>query len=164
VIREPVPADAVRLGEIHLAGWRWAYHGIVPDQELFVERTFAQSVALWEKRLANPSHTLVWDEGLVKGFCIHHPSRDEDAPQAWEVGALYVEPAFSRQGGGTALVAAAAEAGRAAGYRELHLWVLEANPRARAFYESCGLRPDGTSKPIPEWNGAVELRYTKALG
>jgi GNAT superfamily N-acetyltransferase len=77
--------------------------------------------------------------------------------------ALYVDPPFFREGGGSALIAASETAGREAGCRRALLWVLEANPRARAFYEKHGYRPDGALKVIEEWAGAVEMRYTKEL-
>jgi RimJ/RimL family protein N-acetyltransferase len=55
---------------------------------------------------------------------------------------------------------------RNAGYRELTLWVLERNSRARRFYEAAGLRPDGAAKQ--EMHPVVpvlleEVRYRRSL-
>jgi GNAT superfamily N-acetyltransferase len=107
---------------------------------------------------------LVWDDGLLKGFVIHNSCRDEDALVAHEIQALYVEPAFVREGVGSALLRAAEWAGTDLGRSECKLWVLEANAKGRAFYEKNGYEPDGGVKVIEEWDGARELRYAKSLG
>jgi len=163
-VRLAQSADRSRLAEIHVVGWRWAYRGLVSDTELFVDRTVVQGLDFWDRVLAtNPRGALVYDDGIVKGLCLHMACRDQDAPEAWEVGALYVEPAFARSGVGAALVAGAEAAARGEGRGQVKLWVLAENPRARAFYESQGYVPDGVTQVLPEWNDAVELRYTKDL-
>jgi hypothetical protein len=57
-----------------------------------------------------------------------------------------------------------AESRLAEEYAEATLWVLEANARARAFYERAGWRHDGT-RGFFERPGfaAPELRYRKLL-
>jgi ribosomal protein S18 acetylase RimI-like enzyme len=49
-----------------------------------------------------------------------------------------------------------------AGRREAILWVLEANQRARRFYEAGGWRPDGSAKTL-ELHGfpLVQVRYRR---
>ena len=50
------------------------------------------------------------------------------------------------------------------GRAEAYLWVLEANVRARRFYERNGYKHDGTTKNAILGNvGLPELRYTKSL-
>ena len=137
MVRTVEPSDIPRLAEIHVYGWRYAYRGIVP--------------------------ALVWDDGLLKGFVIHNTSRDDDARQAHEVQAIYVEPAFVREGVGSALLRAAEWAGTDLGRPECKLWVLEGNTRGRSFYEKNGYAPDGERKIIEEWGGTKELRYSKSL-
>lgn len=164
LVRLAQSADRSRLAEIHVVGWRWAYRGIVSDQELFVDRTVVKGLEFWDRVLADhPQSALVYDDGLVKGFCLNSPCRDQDASDAWEVGALYVEPAFARLGVGAALLAGAEAAARDQGRGQMKLWVLADNPRARSFYEAQGYRADGATQVLPEWNDAVELRYAKAL-
>lgn len=164
LVRLAQGTDRSRLAEIHVVGWRWAYRGIVSDQELFGDRTVVKGLEFWDRVLADhPQSALVYDDGLVKGFCLNFPCRDQDASEAWEVGALYVEPAFARSGVGASLVAGAEAHARDQGRTEMKLWVLAQNPRARSFYEAQGYQADGTSQVLPEWNNAVELRYTKRL-
>jgi len=163
-VRPARPEDLSRLAEIHVYGWRFAYAGLVPDRELWVDRTVEKGLTWWADLVKPPAdRALVYDDGLVKGFSLHLPCRDEDAGDAHEIGALYVEPAFLRQGAGRALVGASEEAARHQGRRRLVLWVLEKNRRAVEFYQACGFRPDGARKVLEEWDGAVELRYAKDL-
>ncbi len=50
------------------------------------------------------------------------------------------------------------------GYRRATLWVLEANQRARRFYEARGWTPDGTSKIDDRGSFQLhEVRYSCAL-
>lgn len=164
MVRLPRPEDLSRLAEIHVVGWRAAYRGIVSDRELFVDRTVEKGMGFWNRILAEtPERVLVFDDGIIKGFCLHHRCRDDDSPGAHEAGALYVEPVFFREGIGTALLTAAEDQGRLAGRAELKLWVLESNARGRAFYERNGYRPDGRVMVLEEWAGARELRYGKTL-
>ena len=86
-------------------------------------------------------------------------SRDEDAacPVSGELYAIYVLAAHYGSGAGQALLDAAI--GRAAA----SLWVLEDNPRARAFYERNGFRADGTVKDDDRWGEPVrEVRLVRA--
>lgn len=164
MVRSPRPEDLSRLAEIHTVGWRFAYHGIVPDEVLYVERTVEKAMGFWKTILAaQVDQVLVYDDGILKGFVLHAICRDEDAVDAHEIGALYAEPAFVRQGVGSALVAAAEAKALEMGRAELKLWALEGNYRGRGFYEARGFRLDGGAKVIEEWNGARELRYSKRL-
>ena len=60
--------------------------------------------------------------------------------------ALYVLPEFQGRGHGKKLMAAVEEDFCRRGVGETVLSVLDANRRARAFYESLGYVDDGTSK------------------
>lgn len=49
----------------------------------------------------------------------------------------------------------------AIGDRPASLWVLERNPRARAFYERNGFAPDGTTELLPRFENLVEIRLVR---
>ena len=68
----------------------------------------------------------MYDDGAVKGFIRVHGD---------ELCKLFVEPVLQSQGIGAALLAHAVDA---LGVR--HLWALEKNPRAIAFYPRHGFR------------------------
>lgn len=67
-------------------------------------------------------------------------------------------------GVGRALIDAAEARLRERGYRDVILWVLEDNPRARLFYEAAGWQADGGRRPIEIFGVSVpEIRYRKRL-
>ena len=81
------------------------------------------------------------------------------------IAALHVLPSFRRHGIGRSLCERALSEARRRGYADLVLWVLEANRRARSFYESLGFRADGETRVFVELAGAAprELRYRLAV-
>jgi GNAT superfamily N-acetyltransferase len=148
-IRAATPEDARAIAEVHVASWRAAYRGVLPDtylDRLSVDEREAQR----RGHLGDPSSewgTLVAEEdGRVIGFATFGPSRDEDAPPGTgEVPAIYLDPAVVGTGVGRALFAEAASGLRNAGFTRATLWVLEANERARRFYEKAGWTWDGAT-------------------
>ena len=50
-----------------------------------------------------------------------------------------------------------------AGYACITLWVLEANARARCFYQRAGFAPDGARHVLDDLGGVIEIRYRRAL-
>ena len=63
-----------------------------------------------------------------------------------EMPTLYVDPPEWRRGLGGLLCRAAMERSAQLGFRELTLWVVEINARARAFYDAFGFEPDGATQ------------------
>ena len=80
-----------------------------------------------------------------------------------ELYALYVHPAWWSTGTGRALMDRVLAKVRAAGYACITLWVLEANARARRFYQRAGFAPDGARHVLDELGGVTEIRYRRAL-
>ena len=99
------------------------------------------------------------------GWIAFGACRDSDKDSQWaEVEAFYVLPAFWGQGVGRRLNDAVRPVLLDAGYKNVALWVLAENHRAKAFYERVGFVADGAGKSI-EIGGASldELRYCRAL-
>lgn len=81
-----------------------------------------------------------------------------------EVTGIYVAPSAWGRGGGRQLMEAALANLKAAGFATATLWVLEANRRARAFYERLGWDPEGARKIDDRGNFVLlEVRYITAL-
>lgn len=101
----------------------------------------------------------------IIGFVALVPSRDPDATESTgEVMALYVDPQVWRIGCGTALLDAALQAAGKCQYRNLTLWVLDSNSRARSFYAARGFAHDGQQKTDVRPGFALhEVRYTRDL-
>jgi L-amino acid N-acyltransferase YncA len=171
LIRSAHPSDAQAIAEVHVRGWQWGYRDLLPADvldSLSVDRREQG----WIEILTSlpPGATVlvatVRDERIV-GFAGVGPCRDEDAlEETGELSSLYIEEEVADTGVGRALMKAAIDFARDSGYRELTLWVLERNSRARQFYEAAGLRPDGSSKA--EMHPVVpvlleEVRYRRSL-
>ncbi len=88
---------------------------------------------------------------------------DLDARRTGEIWGIYISPDHWRRGIGSRLAEEAERMLRSRGYEGAVLWVLEANQRARRFYEAMGFSPDGQSKDI-DWGTVLgAVRYAKAL-
>ena len=74
----------------------------------------------------------VYEDGLIKGFT---------QTEGTEICKLYVEPFFQSEGIGSSLIEFAIRE-----FHADHLWVLERNTRAIAFYKRHGFRLTGQKK------------------
>lgn len=170
-IRQGTPRDDLGVAEVHVAGWRWAYRGVMPDHvlgTLSVERRAARRRGFIEETGA---HTWVAErDGRVLGFVMTGPPIDQDGNllatdgSTEELYAIYLDPPEIGTGLGRRLLARATEDLREREVRTAVLWVLEANTRARRFYEAAGWRPDGLVREYHTGEqGLPELRYAIAL-
>ena len=160
-VRAAVPEDAEAIADAHVRAWQVAYAHAFPDEALAgLDR--APRERHWREGIRSGWTVLVTDD--VSGFASVGPTRDADAEGAGEVYAIYVTPEQWGTGAGRALMAAAVEALRDAGFSEAVLWVLEDNPRARRFYELAGWEADGAAKPDVFLGTRVrEVRYRISL-
>jgi GNAT superfamily N-acetyltransferase len=147
LIRTARPDDARAVAEVHVASWRHAYRGLLPDDHLD-RLSVDDREAMWLGVFADPDPTsggfVAEIDGRVVGFSSFGPSRDQDVPErTGEVPAIYVDPAVLGTGVGRELFEAATIALRDAGFARATLWVLEANALARRFYEKAGWSWDG---------------------
>jgi GNAT superfamily N-acetyltransferase len=132
-LRRGRPEDAETLYSIHRESVLLAYaHIFPPDRYEFPD---AEMRAHWIEQLRGGEATTVIAEraGDAVGFVVVSPG--------W-LRNIFVVPGEWRRGAGSALHDEAVELLRAAG-AGAHLWVLEQNEQARAFYERRGWRHDG---------------------
>jgi GNAT superfamily N-acetyltransferase len=168
LIRVATARDAARIAEVHVRSWQAAYRGHMPPEYLDGLDP-ADRLPRWQQWLSEPAgdEVLVADgQDGVCGFSSFGPTRDEDDDpgQVGEVRAIYLMPAVIGTGIGRLLMGASVEHLTVAGYRELTLWVLAANARARRFYELAGLRPDGGLKVDDRAGFRLdEVRYRRPL-
>ncbi|MBD8870809.1 GNAT family N-acetyltransferase [Nocardioides donggukensis] len=136
--------------------WREAYGPLVPAATL--EPLLADAelwVAVWRRPVgADPPRTVAVAGGELVGFGVAGRARDEDAPSAEELRALYVRRRWWGSGLGALLLAAVVAD------RPCSLWVLESNLRARRFYASHGFVADG-SRQVCEPLAAPEVRMVR---
>ncbi|PZG07280.1 GNAT family N-acetyltransferase [Micromonospora craterilacus] len=170
IIRSATVRDAEALAVVHVRTWQVAYRGKAP-QEYLDQLDPADRRHGWRQWIQQdraPAGTLVLEherDGVV-GFINVSPSRDTDTDPrlVGEVQALYLLPELWGQGAGRLLMDAGMRRLAKAGFREIVLWVLETNGRARRFYEAGGWRADGSMK-TDDSRGfpMVEVRYRHAV-
>jgi ribosomal protein S18 acetylase RimI-like enzyme len=167
-IRDATLADTEAIAALHLASWRSAYQGIVPDG--FLESITRESrIVRWRNALspAGSPHTetiIAVDGAVILGLCSFGPRREPASSEVGEVYALHVHPGLRRSGIGTLLLEAAVRRLAARGCVTAVLWVLRDNMSARAFYEARGWSPTGEEMVEHRSGFAIpETRYTIAL-
>jgi GNAT superfamily N-acetyltransferase len=149
-IRQAAPADAVAIAAVHVAVWRTAYAGILPDtylSRMSVTR-HASHYAAGIRSGAGVFVATASGEDLppdsntgIVGFTTAGPARGTGRSLAdGEVETLYVLDDWRDRGIGRSLFRGAGEHLRAIGCRSAFLWVLRDNP-SRWFYQRMGGRP-----------------------
>jgi GNAT superfamily N-acetyltransferase len=162
-VRVATTADVDGIADVQERTWQAAYRHVFPAREL--DRGGFIRPERWRGRVAKPpagwTTFVAVHDGVVAGFAAVGPSRDERG--VGELYAIYVEPERWSTGTGRLLIEQS-EAQLCVSFTEATLWVLEDNPRARAFYERAGWSPDGGRKSEERWGvHAPEVRYRKTL-
>lgn len=136
--------DAAAIARVHVAAWRDAYAGLLPDPYL-IRMSEASTAARWRATLAwsaRRGSTYVVDqpgEGVV-GYGTCGPCRASPAVRAeGEIYELYVHPEAQGRGCGRALIARMAEHLLTSRKASACVRVLELNP-GRWFYHALGGR------------------------
>ncbi|MEU6111082.1 GNAT family N-acetyltransferase [Streptomyces albidoflavus] len=177
-VREMVAGDAAAVSAVRVAGWRTAYAGVIPGAYLDA-MSVERDAALREERFAAGRAAGLCDlvavdadgaDGRVVGWACCGPREIPEAGAGagqgeGELYALYVRPDLLGRGVGRALLDAVHDEAAARGWGALVLWVVEANARARRFYEAAGYRADGGAQS-EEYDGVAvrEVRYRRAAG
>lgn len=140
-IRKAAENDLARIAEIYVFNNRLYYYPIFRDAAFsFGKLQVASYAKEYRQEPGALEHTYVYDDGLLKGFV---------KVEGTEVHKLFVEPAFQSEGIGAALLEFAVRT-----FGIDHLWVLEKNTRALAFYARHGFVPTGRLEPeegTAEW-------------
>lgn len=153
-VRRARPSDAASIGAVHVATWRSAYAGVLPDDYL-TNLSVLRHAAGYEQAIADrrnghavfvavasgqdaPPGQEAREGGVVVGFASGGRARRAGIAQG-EIETLYVLDDYRDRGVGRRLMRAMAAHLAAVGCRSAMLWVLEANP-TRWFYERLGGR------------------------
>lgn len=155
-VRPARAEDAEAIAAVHVASWREAYRGMLPETFLDGLSRLGKEALAREAILhpEGPGHRLVVLDrgGRILGFAATGPGRDGAA----ELFAIYLHPSvWSRGLGRTLLAAAVADLARG-GFTRVTLWVLERNARARTFYDALGWRPTGALRT--QWQSGIIMR------
>jgi ribosomal protein S18 acetylase RimI-like enzyme len=164
-VRPARPEDAAAIAEVHVRTWQAAYEHVF-GAEALATLDVDQRRARWEEALSeshpgSSAFVAEADDDRVVGFASTGASGDAEGEG--ELYAIYVLPAAWGSGAGPALMRAAVDSLRAAGFPAATLWVLDDNPRARRFYEREGWVADGRREGVHLGVGTVEIRYRMTL-
>ena len=165
-VRRADHTDAVALAAVDAAAFPVAYGQWLPPSALR-DFTSATGTDRWRKRIAAQDDvTAVWVavlDGVVMAHAWSRPWTDtaDLLPGAAKLNTLYVRPEHQGRGVGSRLLRHTCAWLRTAQIPEAALWVVEANVRARRFYERQGWTLDqGVGK---QWRGLSEVRYRVRL-
>lgn len=151
--------DLFAVSRVYEESWRAAYRGLLPQAYLD-----GIPVGKWVPYLerAGRESLLLLDGERIVGAASCSASRMPEFSGWGEIISLYLLPEYWGKGCGKRLFSAVVEQLEAMGYRNQFLWVLEGNPRARAFYERMGFQPDGAYMDAEIGGVSVrELRYRR---
>lgn len=132
-IRKAAIDDRSRVAEIYVFNNRINYFPIFRDESFSFGEL--QVVSLADQYFGKEEvlkNLYVYDDGLIKGFV---------QTDGTEICKLYVEPFFQSEGIGSSLIEFAIRE-----FHADHLWALEKNIRAIAFYKRHGFRLTGQKK------------------
>ena len=144
-IRRARVADAVAIGAVHVAAWRSAYPGILPDNFL-ARMSVTRQAAYYERAIASPAAGVYVAVASGDDLPAGAPARVVGFATAGrrgepfgdgEIETLYVLDDWRDHGIGSRLLRAAAGHLAEIGCRSAFLWVLRDNP-SRWFYAHLG--------------------------
>jgi ribosomal protein S18 acetylase RimI-like enzyme len=170
-IRYAVREDADQMARLHLAAWRAAYRGLLPD-DFLASLDYGVSTRRWMAALTEAAavrstvrHLVAQDGGgAVAGMCTVGAPRQETLAGIGELRMLNVHPQWWGTGVAAALLVRAESEMAAMGYHDAYLWVLEGNARARRFYRRQGWVESDDRRADERISGApIELRYLRSL-
>ena len=142
-VRRARPADAASIGAVHVAAWRSAYAGILPEAYLTRLSPLRQA-AMYDADIRSGRGVFVATEGgAVVGFATAAIARRAGIADG-EVQTLYVLDDWRERGIGRELLHAAAGYLKGLGCRSAFLWVLRDNG-SKWFYQRLGGRPGAQS-------------------
>ena len=164
LLRDVQDPDLPAVGAVHQRSRVAAYAGILSAETL--EARSAEAFGEWWSerwKWEKDTHrlTVAEQDGTIVGFTYVGPS---ETPGAAELYAIHVDAGSIGTGVGRELMVNAMAQLTASGERSAVLWVLEANDRARHFYERGGWRADGETRDEPVNGEPVhQLRYRISL-
>jgi ribosomal protein S18 acetylase RimI-like enzyme len=157
--------DAEAIAWLHTESWRRTYRGMMRD-EFLDGGALANRRAVWHERLHAPAPSqfvCVAEDGTrLAGFICAFAN--EDPVWGSYIDNLHVGYDLHGRGFGRRLIGCAAEwLVRVAPGDPVYLWVMEANARARGFYDRLGaINAETVDHPDPGGGHAPNCRYVWA--
>lgn len=158
IVRPPRPDEAEALTDLHLRTWEEAYRDQFPASA-WGDGTREWRLRMWTQLCSEPREdqriAVAERDGVLVGFAGTGPSQDDPPPRERQLWFVYVLASEYGSGVGQALL------DEVLGEEAASLWVLEANPRAIAFYARNRFVPDGAWRPTGFDTGGDEIRMVR---
>jgi len=160
-VRAATPDDADGITDVQVTAWRAGYAHVLPESLLYADDFDAARRRFWTGWRFAAGHRVAVaddvDQDRVVGFSSYGPEgeRARGHTGRGEIWALYVDPDLWGSGVAGELMEFTELRLRAEGFDTAVLWVLEDNPRARAFYEKFGWETSGMTA---HFHGDGDLR------
>jgi GNAT superfamily N-acetyltransferase len=179
-IRPATRDDADGITDVQVASWRAGYAHVFPESILYADDFDSSRRSFWNHWRFAPGHRVAVavtpsdaaDGGTsgdrVVGFASYGPEREraQGFTGRGEVWAFYLHPEVWGTGVAARLMKHTETRLRAEGFASAVLWVLDDNPRARAFYEKFGWTASGITADFDDYCDVKvpEVEYRKDLG
>lgn len=153
--------DLFAVSRVYEESWRAAYRGLLPQE--YLDSLLA---GRWAPCLERPGRVslILLDGDNIVGFADCCASRMPELSGWGEIASIHLLPEYWGKGWEKRLFSDAGAQLEAMGYRELFLWVLEGNQRARVFYERMGFCPTGTYREDEISGRSVrEVQYRRVV-
>ena len=166
-IRQAGQGDASAIARVYVRSWQAAFAHVISQHYLDAMDPRREEpgweALLGEARWPSAGVLIAEAEQGVVAFAGFRPAADTQAVA--EVGTFYALPEVWGTGIGKGLMVTMLKTLEEANYAQATLWVLEANERARRFYEAAGWHADGaTEKDATGGVPLAKLRYRRDLG
>lgn len=127
--------DPFKISDIYEKSWKFAYRGMIPQSYLD-----CIPAGQWANGINNADmhNLLLIENGMMVGTASFCQSRWEAYRGYGEIVSIYFLPDYMGKGYGKLLLDKCIEELKKLGFRNVLLWVLEDNHRARKFYEKNG--------------------------
>ena len=154
--------DLLAISRIYALSWKAAYRGILPDAYLDTLREDR-----WAPFLKDPkdirSLVMIKDTQFI-GTASVCPARDPKMAGWGELVSIYLLPEHYDKGLGKPLLEAALAELERMGFKDIYLWVLRDNSRARRFYEKNGFADSGETGSYEISGESIpEVKYIKRI-
>ena len=135
MIRYYKKEDTDEIAKIITEDWQVAYKGII-DEEYLEKLDYKEKVKIIRKKYQEQK-SIVYVDKEIKGYCRFKES-EEEGKKIGEIQALYVKYDQRGKGVGRLLVKETMKILKERGYKEVIIWCLKENIKAREFYEKIG--------------------------
>lgn len=153
-IRPAISEDAAAIANVNMATRRFCYAPFMPPDFIAANIVTPKRIDNWQQQTAQPECFLYVGEtpqSEIIAMAWGKPTSSADIPFPYQLCALYVLPAYQRQGIGRALMEKFAEF---AGYQPFYLYMLKNNP-VKSFYQKMGGIRHPEYDIQKEWKGYV---------